>query len=123
MPYIPNLPQEERDRLDPIIDQLVNEIQVIVSEQGLDLRDTDGRLNYSICELLMKTLKIDTDPRYTRINTLMGVLSGVDKEFYDRVGRPYEDFAVEKNGDISSFERFERTLREKRNAHQQSKAE
>lgn len=120
MPYIPELPAEERSRLDPIIDELVREIQAIVDEQELDLRDADGRLNYSICELLMKTFKIDTDPRYTRINSLMGVLSCIGDEIYDRVVRPYEDFAVEKNGDISSFERFLQTLEEKKSAFNQS---
>lgn len=120
MPYIPELPAHERTRLDPVIDNLVAVIQNIVQEQGLDPRDADGRLNYTICELLMKTLKIDTDPRYTKINTLMGVLSCVGDEIYDRVVRPYEDFAIEKGGDIDSFTRFEQILKEKIDAYRKS---
>lgn len=121
MPYIPNVPVNERERLDPIIDRLVKEIQAIIDDQDLDLRDADGRLNYTVCELLMKTFKIDIDPRYTRINSLMGVLSCVGDEIYDRVVRPYEDFAVEKNEDIGSFMRFLETLQEKEDAFHQSR--
>ena len=113
MPYIPQ--EDERPRLDPIIRQLTEAIQSIVGEKGLDLREADGRLNYTICELLMKTLRIDSNPRYTRINTLLGVLSGVENEIYDRVVRPYEDLAIKENGDISSFEEFRKTLERKRN--------
>lgn len=111
MPYIP---QEERDRLDQVIDLLVKEIHTIIEEKGLDIRDTDGRLNYTICELLMKVLQVDVNPRYTKINTLMGVLSCVGDEIYDRVVRPYEDFAVEKGGDIDSFRRFQGVLEQKK---------
>lgn len=113
MPYIPDAVQEERLRLDPIIDALVKEIHAIIEEQGLDIRDADGRLNYSICQLLMKTLDMDTDPRYTKYNTLQGILKCVGEEIQDRVGRPYEDHAISKNGDIEAFHTFEETMKSK----------
>ena len=112
MPYIPNdqplptLPKGERDALDPIIDQLVEVIKEIVV--GKDIRDADGRCNYTICELLMKVFDIPSAPRYTKLNTMDGVLSQVGRELFRRIGGPYEDIAILKNTDIETFKAFQK---------------
>lgn len=48
MPYIP---EDERAHLDSAIDELVNAIRVIIEDKGLDIRDTDGRLNLSLIHI------------------------------------------------------------------------
>lgn len=117
MPYIS---QEERDILDTHIDETVNQIHLILIKQRLkdgkeetDYRDVDGKLNYCITELLVKTMKLDSDPRYTKINTVLGILSGIALEFYRRLGGPYESTAITKNGDIGTYKRFVKWFKDK----------
>jgi hypothetical protein len=39
-------------------------------------------------------------PKYTNINTAIGILACIQKELYRRVAAPYEDKKCEINGDV-----------------------
>jgi hypothetical protein len=110
MPYIP---EEERKVLNPRIQSLLDALYAI-NGNG-DPRDNDGRLNYIITELLMRALELDGNPKYTRLNTLEGVLGLVKKEIYRRCGGDYENDAIGRNGDIGSFARFRQWVFHRRN--------
>lgn len=84
MPYIK---QEQRDPLDPFIEDLVR-----VSGASA------GELNYIITRLIWITSSFD--PCYTTYNDMLGVLEAVKQEFYRRVVAPYEDRKREENGDV-----------------------
>lgn len=94
MPYID---EKMRYELDNLIEELVDKLQTKYTEA------TDGRLNYIITRLLASTYKIDKDPRYSKINDIIGILECAKLEFYARVARPYEDLKTEQNGDVKEY--------------------
>lgn len=58
-----------------------------------------GELNFLICKMIDAYLS-KRSIKYTILNEVMGVLSGVAKEFYRRVVVPYEEKKMEENGDV-----------------------
>lgn len=58
-----------------------------------------GDLNYSITVILQEYLK-KTGVRYANINEIIGVLECAKLEFYRRIAQDYENYCVEKNGDV-----------------------
>ncbi len=111
MPYIP---VKERIQLDPEIQKLITQIYITPNVDIYDVRDYDGHLNYCITEMLLNVLELESDPRYTKINTALGVLEGVKLELYRRLGGPYEDLAIDKTDDIGVYKRFTNWLKDKR---------
>lgn len=87
MPYIEC---ENRSRYDRHLNCLVEELD----EVGWH----PGHLNYIIYSLLK--VKFMDKRSYTEGNKLLGVLSAVGLEFYRRLLGPYEDEAIELNGDV-----------------------
>ena len=87
MPYIV---KERRDEINPLLIELIKELR---KEET-----TAGDINYAISQIIWKTY--DASPGYARANSLMGVLQGVQSEFYRRKVAPYEDEKIEENGDI-----------------------
>lgn len=87
MPYIdPNL----RPRFDGGIEVMKQRIET------LDERQRDGALNYVISRLI-RELYSDS---YYELNRAMGVLACAQNEIYRRIVGPYEDRAIERNGDV-----------------------
>ena len=64
--------------------------------------ELEGVLNYTITRLVTRTLG-RTGWRYKFINRAVGVLECVKLEFYRRLAAPYEDKAIENNGDIPEY--------------------
>ncbi len=60
---------------------------------------TPGDLNFDITSLLLDYVA-EHGLNYDTINAIGGALSYADKEFYRRVVVPYEQGAIERNGDI-----------------------
>lgn len=87
MPYIK---REDRVRLDPKIDALLDELRKAAPDA------LDGQLNYVIFRLLLRLYP----PRYFNYNRAMGVLACVMQEFYRRHVAPYEDKKMAESGDI-----------------------
>ena len=91
MPYIA---QDRRDEFDPSIEELQYQLQ--------KLGNVEGDLNYVISRLIGSAFQNET--RYHMIARVRGVLKDVGDEFYRRLGGPYEDQAIAKNGDIPEYE-------------------
>ncbi len=94
MPYIA---QDRRKQLDGEIEALQKQLTA--------LGDNEGDLNYVISRLIGSAFLNET--RYHTIARITGVFDNVKAEFYRRLGVPYENEAIEKNGDVPEFERIE----------------
>ena len=57
-----------------------------------------GELNYVITKLALRFL--GSEPDYAAYNAVIGVLECAKQEMYRRAVAPYEDKAIERNGDI-----------------------
>lgn len=88
MPYIA---PDRRDRLNKKINKLIKKLREMGNEAG--------DLNYTISLLLLA--QFETETRYHTIARLTGVLENVKEEFYRKKAVPYEEEAIERNGDIS----------------------
>jgi len=91
MPYIA---PDRRYKFDPSIEELQHQLQ--------ELGNVEGDLNYVISRLIGSAFQNET--RYHVIARVRGVLKDVGDEFYRRLGGPYEDQAIAKNGDIPEYE-------------------
>lgn len=101
MPYIP---QNQREKLDPLIDELAGRIADQAKESGEETAFA-GLLNYSCTRLALKVIKLQFGKiRYWMIAATVGVFQNIADEFYRRAGVPYEEKQMEKNGDIDLYE-------------------
>jgi hypothetical protein len=100
MPYINN---EKREKYEPFINALVHQVALEIDD---DPQDGDhnyvGDLNYIITTLLVKCMP---ECRYKYVNDAVGILECVKQEYYRRLAAPYEDVAIDKNGDIQVYEK------------------
>jgi hypothetical protein len=88
MPYIV---KEKRERFESVVSNLVAYLQE-------DIENVAGNLNYMITAVLKRL--IATNKKYKTMNDLIGVLECCKLELYRRVISPYEDTAIERNGDV-----------------------
>ena len=58
-----------------------------------------GELNY-IITFQINLYLADKGESYQTYNDILGVLSAIPKELYDRKIRPYEDLKIKENGDV-----------------------
>lgn len=99
MPYIP---PEQRGELNTRIDQLVDQMTHIITE---DKKPNEtaylGVLNYVITRISQQLIrKLFGGFRYHFIAGVTGALENVKQEFYRRIAGPYEDDAISNNGDV-----------------------
>jgi hypothetical protein len=88
MPYI--APQDRRP-LDPLIDQLAQQIVAQAKAQNYDAAFA-GLLNYACTRLALKVIKLQFGGlRYWLIAMVTGVFHNIADEFYRRLGAPYEE--------------------------------
>ena len=98
MPYIT---QKERNKLDPIIDQL--------HERCQGLR---GRINYCCTRLvhlwvLQRMAAIRSlVKKYNIVNDAHGILNCIADEFYNAVVIPYEKLKRKENGSVSCLDEY-----------------
>lgn len=85
MPYIA---PEAREELDPYIDDLIDQIDYT----------NMGEINYIITRLCDALFQRGV--RYSKINSLIGVLECAKLELYRRVAAPYENDKMDENGDV-----------------------
>jgi len=95
MPYIKS---EDRKLIDDEIDDLVGQLM------SFNENEIEGILNYVITQIINKTMLSYGKWRYYKINRVMGILECVKQEFYRRLAGPYENKAIEKNGDLRYYE-------------------
>ena len=93
MPYIK---PEFRKRLAASLDQLVLDLH------SFDEDEIEGVLNYTISVLLLRGLNPSglSEWKYRHHNRAAGILDCISKELYRRQTSPYEDKAIETNGDV-----------------------
>lgn len=100
MPYIA---QDQRAKLDAHIDALAEEIASLSKDSDPAFA---GLLNYTCTRLALGvTRRRFGQIRYWIIALVTGTFHNVADEFYRRVGGPYEDQAILKNGDVDEIER------------------
>ena len=99
MPYIS---EDRRKKLDPHIEGLQKALAELTAG---GLSGSEGDLNYAISRLIAARMLYDR--RYHTIARVTGVLANVKDEFYRRLGIPYENQAIEKNGDVPEFARID----------------
>jgi len=101
MPYIE---ERHRQKFDPLIDRLSEEI---VSETAEDKLALAGFLNYVCTRTILKVVKLRFGKmQYWILAIITGVLVNILLEIYRRVGVPYEEKQIKKNGDVDMFEEF-----------------
>ena len=91
MPYI--IP-EKREKLDPIVEDLICALTELQSGEGKD--NMEGNLNYVFSKVLAE-LYVEN---YGDINSAIGLLNCIALEFYTRVAVPYEAQKAFENGDV-----------------------
>ncbi len=107
MPYI--APHDRRP-LDPLIDQLAQQIVAQAQAHNYDAAFA-GLLNYTCTRLALKVIKLQFGGlRYWLIAIVTGVFKNIADEFYRRLGTPYEEKQITKNGDVDLYEEFRRDL-------------
>lgn len=103
MPYIA---QKARTRFDPIIDALAEQI-VAEARGGENDAAFAGLLNYSCTRLALQVVRLQSGAvRYWLIALVTGTFQNVAQEFYRRVGIPYEEKQIKKNGDVDLYRLF-----------------
>ena len=60
---------------------------------------TAGELNYAFTELMLYYTRFK-GLNYQTINDIIGAINGTKTEFERRIVGPYEDKAIERNGDV-----------------------
>jgi hypothetical protein len=91
MPYIT---QNKRAVLDPVIDQLLNELRGLESDDPTNTHC--GNLNYVFTQLLQRSYI----QKYAELNEAIGVLECTKLELYRRYAAPYENQKITDNGDV-----------------------
>lgn len=97
MPYIA---EDRRTKLDGPVSQLITALR--------ELGWNEGDLNYTVSRLVGAAF--EDEMRYHTVARVTGVLSNVASEFERRLVGPYEDTAIEKNGDVPEYARIRARL-------------
>lgn len=87
MPYV-----KERGWIDSRLEPLLREFE---HDKGISV----GEVNYMITQIILAWAD-SQGISYATLNSVMGVLSCVAREFYRRVVVPYEDKKCAENGDV-----------------------
>jgi len=100
MPYIA---PEKRALFDGMIDDLAGRIAETAEKDDGDAAFA-GYLNYACTRLALSVLRRRFGKmHYWMIAAVCGVFKNVADEFYRRVGGPYEDKKIERDGDVDLY--------------------
>ena len=93
MPYIP---RDDRPAYDPLIDALAARLAAVPADRR------KGHANYVITRLLRGAWGVDrpAGESYANHADVIGTLECAKLEIYRRWVGPYEDGAIERNGDV-----------------------
>ena len=96
MPYIP---PEDR----PDYDEAIRQLAELLHDHPAEKRK--GHANYVITQILRGAWGVqhDTGAAYSNYADIIGTLECAKHEMYRRWVVPYEDKAIEKNGDLSDL--------------------
>ena len=93
MPYIP---QKDRDRYNNLVDAIVDKLVEVNDTQLIK-----GHHNYIMYTLALK-LADRVGIRYATLQDIIGTFDCCKMELYRKLVAPYEEKAIEKNGDVTS---------------------
>jgi len=96
MPYIKH---EDRDKIDPLIDALVDAIKGHCDDAGMLTEsgdNLDGILNYCFFRICTNMYPAS----YHWYNRMIGMMECCKLELYRRVVSKYEDEKINSNGDV-----------------------
>jgi hypothetical protein len=103
MPYVK---PEHRSALDPAIRELAERLSDVARSLPEETAFA-GLLNYACTTLAIEVVHARFGRlRYGIIATVTGVFKNVADEFYRRVGVPYEDRQIAKNGDLPLYDAY-----------------
>jgi len=106
--YMPYIPQKDRKRLDPMIDQLAEKINALSRDYEYEAAFA-GLLNYACTRLTLKIIHLRFGKiRYWIIAAVTGVFKNASDEFYRRLAAPYEDKQIAKNGDVDFYAEYKK---------------
>jgi hypothetical protein len=71
---------------------------------------TAGELNYKITQACLEHLDFKSQIRYADLNEVIGVLESAKLELYRRLVGPYEDEAIDANGDLPLYASLHKEL-------------
>ncbi len=107
MPYTS---QNKREALNPLIDQLALKI-IEQGKEGGDEKAFAGMINYTCTRLAAQIVRLQFGKiRYWMVALIVGVFHNIADEFYRRVGVPYEEEQIKKNGDVDEYKNLINTL-------------
>jgi len=98
MPYIK---KKYRKQLKDSIREIVNDLESFSEDE------IEGVLNYVLTTITNRVMKPEGGWRYYAINRTLGVLTAVKAEYERRVAGPYETDAIDVNGDIDVYQKFD----------------
>jgi hypothetical protein len=103
MPYIA---AQQRTELDGSIDQLAEGIVRLAQEQQAD-GAIAGLLNYACTRLALTVARQRFGPmRYWVVALITGTFKNIADEFYRRIGEPYENRQMARNGDVDLYQAY-----------------
>lgn len=102
MPYI----NEDARNAEVIEDVSLNEYIEDIIDYIQDLPDDqkEGTCNFIVSRIVAGGMKPETGWRYMWMSRAYCVFQAAGAEFYRRLLGPYEDEAIDKNGDIPEYE-------------------
>lgn len=104
--HMPYIVQKDREKLDPLIDELAQRIVEEAKGYGYDGAFA-GLLNYACTRLALKIVRLQFGKmRYWLLATVTGTFKNIVDEFYRRLGVPYEDKQIAKSGDVDLYKEF-----------------
>ena len=103
MPYIKS---HHRQEIDVLIDELAKGI-IHQAEQSGDIAAFAGILNYACTRLALQIVRQQYGQmRYWLIAIITGIFKNIADEFYRRIGEPYENQQMARNGDVDLYEEY-----------------
>ncbi len=107
MPYIA---PKDREKLDPLIDQLAERIVAQAKEYKYDGAFA-GLVNYTCTRLALKVVRLQFGAmRYWLIALVAGTFHNIADEFYRRVASPYEEKQIKKSGDVDLYREYQEEI-------------
>ena len=97
MPYIPD---SDRVMIDPSIEDLCFSVRELDGQPVA----SPGVVNYIISSLVAILMKPPMGWTYSSLSKALAVFRDAEAEMRRRLLEPYEDKAIEKNGDIHEYE-------------------
>jgi len=103
---VPYILAKHRREIDALIDQLAAAILKEAKEYEYDGAFA-GLLNYTCTRLALKIVRQRFGRmRYWLIAMITGIFTNVADEFYRRVGVPYENQQMARNGDVDLYQEY-----------------